>query len=535
MSLPRLALPGLALATVLLACGQAAPSTEARPPAPSAAAPSPIPAGAQTGGRLILGIEYAYPQAAAVFRDSGATSAKPYPDLGAWGHVQSGPGAAFDWRTTDAFVQAYQQADFPHLTLMLRSLADWAAIDPPVKLLHRGDSFPKPEYEDDYAAYVSAMVERYDADGVDDMPGLRTAVTLFGFEPEYSTFWPGDAESYVHLLQLAYPAVKAANPQAQVMAAGLLMTDVFSGSPDAAEVRLRLADPDRRVFDKTPADISLLLDHPEVFDIVDFHALGHYTEIPATVDWLRSEMAARGYSKPIWIGDSWGGAGLNGWGPAACPAGPKSGLLEYPATEADRCAIAATLAALANGGNPDHAAAIEWIRAESAAGVVRKVVLAAAEGLAGINIGNVEDWETMALTLGGAGTAGWQGMIDRNMLTKEFLAYRPAYYALRQVASVIASYTDVTRLDLGDRRLFAFSFTSGSGESVIVAWADSGLWLPRSEAPALGARMPVDASSSLQLEWTVTVGDQPLRRQSSPVDGGLELELGPVPVFIRSG
>src|SRR3989304_929133 len=75
----------------------------------------------------------------------------------------------------------------------------------------------------------------------------------------------------------------------------------------------------------------------------------------------------------------------------------------------------------------------------------RRRIAPAGEGLAGINIGNVEDWEPLMLTLGGAGTSPWQGMVDRNMLTREFYGYRPGYYALTQGAEVIRAYDSVGR------------------------------------------------------------------------------------------
>ncbi|MCL4367637.1 MAG: hypothetical protein M1337_00410 [Actinobacteria bacterium] len=521
-----------ALALSGLACGAATPRPVPAPPSPTAAVAPAIPTTSELPARLIVGVEYAYPQAAVTFGDSGATSAKPYPDLSAWGHVQSGPDQPYNWKLTDDFVRAFQGEGFRHLTLMPRAAADWAAKDPPVKLLRRGDNFPKPEYEAAYVAYGRAMVERYDMDGVDDMPGLLAPVTLFGFEPEYSTYWPGDAASYVRLLELAYPAVKAANPNALVMTAGLLMTGVFQGYPTADEINRRLAKPDPRIFDKTAADVSLLLDHPEVFDVVDFHALGHYSESPATVEWLRAQMASRGYQKPIWIGDSLGGAALNGWGPAACPAGPRAGFLEYPATESDRCAVASTLEALRDEKDPGHAQAVAWLRAEAAAGVVRKVVLSAGEHLAGINIGNVEDWEALALAQGGAGTSPWQGMIDRDMLTKVFHGYRPAYFALQQVTGLIRVYTDVTRLDAGDPHIYLFRFHMDSEQDVIVAWADTGLWLPSRPMPTREWRIPISGKDPVRVTWTVTEGSQPREDIVTPQEGSLALDLGPLPAFL---
>ncbi|MGH2606336.1 MAG: hypothetical protein ACRDG5_07060, partial [Anaerolineales bacterium] len=276
---------------------------------------------------MTLGIEYAFPQAAEPFRDSGATLAKPYPELGRWSTVQPEADSGYDWTRVDAFVRAFQAADFTDLNLMMSAWSDWANVDPPRVPFNRGDSRIKPENEEDFAAYVQAYVERYDLDGQEDMPGLRYPVRLYGLEPEYSSYVPGDAESYIRLLELAYPAAKRAHPDTQLMTAGLLLAYVFDGYPTADDVTARLAAPDVRVFDKSPADIGILLDHPELFDIVDFHSLADYTEIIPTVAWLRAEMSRRGYERPIWIGDTWGGSSLAGYGPVNCPAGPNRALL----------------------------------------------------------------------------------------------------------------------------------------------------------------------------------------------------------------
>jgi hypothetical protein len=457
---------------------------------------------------------------------SGAVSAKCYPSLGTWGDIQSSAGAAYNWTTLDAFVQAYQQAGFRNLTLMLSSHAAWADIDPPSSG-HRGNIFPKPEYEGAYAAFVQAVVERYDFDGNNDMPGLLAPVQQFGLEAEYSTFWPGDAASYVKLMGLAYPALKAANPNAKLLIAGLLMAGTFEGYPSAEQIQARLASPDTRIFDKSASDIALVLDHPERFDAIDFHALSHTSEIPTTVSWLRSEMSRRGYTKPIWIGDTWGGAGLNGWGPAAT-----TGILEYPATVTDRPNIAATLNALANTNDPGHNAAIAWIRAESASGTVRKVALATSLGVAGINMGNTEDWEPLMLTLGAAGTSPWQGMLDRNLLTMQVTGYRPSYYALKQISALLGQTASAERLATFDNATYVLRFNLQGGSRAYVAWADTGLWLPPASAATRTVEIDGSFSGTVRLEWTVTSGSTPRTETRTTTAGKLSVELGPVPVFI---
>ena len=514
------------LVAAALACGTP-------PPVPTTPSPSANPPTAQppSVGPMWVGVEYAYAQAAEAFRDSGATSAKPYPEVGAWNAVQPEQGGSYIWGPVDKFVAAFQQAGFRHLTLMLRGESSWASVDPPRPPVHRGDTTAKREYEGDFAAYVQAYVERYDGDGVDDMPGLLYPVFLYGFEPEFSTYVPGSAASYIHMLELAYPAVKRANAEAQLMNAGMLLTTVFDGYPSQDEIARRLASPDSRIFDKSPSDIALLLDHPELFDVLDVHSLTDYSELVPMVGWLRQEMSRRGYSKPIWIGDTFGGATLNSYGPAMCPGGPWTSILGYPATEEDRCQVAAALDALRSPSDQGHEEALAWIRAESAAGIVRKIVIAGGEGLAGINMGNVEDWEPLMLALGGAGTSPWQGMLDRNLLTKQPLGRRPSFFALQQIATLIQSTESVQRLPSYDERTYVYQFRLSDGGVVDVVWTDTGLWLPGMPMPTRPVRIPV-SSETVEVEWTVTAGETPIRETRSGNGGFVEVEIGSIPAFL---
>jgi hypothetical protein len=249
------------------------------------------------------------------------------------------------------------------------------------------------------------------------------------------------------------------------------------------------------------------------------------------VGWLRQEMSQRGYTKPIWIGDTFGGATLNSYGPAMCPGGPQTSVLGYPATEEDRCEVAAALQALRSPSDEGHEEALAWIRAESAAGTVRKIVIAAGEGLAGINMGNVEDWEPLMLALGGAGTSPWQGMLDRNLLTKQFLGRRPSFFALQQIATLIQSAETVQRLPGYDERTYVYQFRLVDGSLAHVVWTDVGLWLPGMPMPTRAVRIPI-ASETVEVEWTVTSGETPVREARSAVGGFVEVEVGATPAFL---
>jgi len=269
----------------------------------------------------------------------------------------------------------------------LAAHSSWAVSAPPV-LGNQGDTFPKEEYLDDYAAYVTAVVERYDHDGVDDMPGLFYPIHDYGVEREFTDFWPRTAEEYVRLLRITYPAIKAADPEANVLLVALLMADIFDGNPTPAEIQQRLAR-NTDYMRKSVPEIRTILAACDSYDMMDFHALGNYTEIPLTAAWIRQELQANGCGeKPIWIGDAFPMSGLVGYG-GFVPPTPFA-----PVTLETRDAVVKLLHSVADPSEADHAADQAWLYAETAIGLTRKIVVSAGEGLRGINIGNLEDWKT---------------------------------------------------------------------------------------------------------------------------------------------
>ena len=69
------------------------------------------------------------------------------------------------------------------------------------------------------------VVERYDGDGLDDMPGLKYPIRHWeiGNEPDMQsashTLFQGNSEAYLNLLELSYISVKTADPDAVVLIA----------------------------------------------------------------------------------------------------------------------------------------------------------------------------------------------------------------------------------------------------------------------------------------------------------------------------
>ncbi|MCB0027419.1 MAG: hypothetical protein KDE28_05900, partial [Anaerolineales bacterium] len=187
------------------------------------------------------------------------------------------------------------------------------------------------------------------------------------------------------------------------------------------------------------ADMRAVLDRPDLFDLLNLHALAQPAEIEAMLNWLHYETGQRGYHKPIIISDTAPNL-LVGWGSATSCDGPANrlGTLLPPATAADRCALATIFNNLID----RDEASLEWAWRFAAEDMVKKVVIAADQGVALINTAFSEDlyWQQLRAFQAGAGLSAWAGMLDLT-LTRP----RPGFYALQQLNRQLTDYPTVTR------------------------------------------------------------------------------------------
>jgi hypothetical protein len=498
---------------------------------------------------MTIGVEYAILGVANEYGAGGASYAKLQDAYVIWGNVQPEAGGPYRWGPLDAVVKEYQAAGLTGIQMNLTALSPWASSVEP-KLLNKGNTFPKAEHLDDYAAYVGAVVERYDRDGTDDMPGLMAAIHDYGVEREFTGFWPGTAEEYVRLLEVAEPAIRAADPKARVLLVALLMTDVFDGVPSPAEVRRRLSTKIDYMRKSVP-EIRTILAACDHYDVVDFHSLGDYTEIPPTAAWIRAELQDAGCGpRPIWVGDAFPMSLLVGFG-GLVPPTPFA-----PATAATRDAVVALLRSVADPGASDHAAAEAWLRAEVAMGLTRKLVVSAGEGLLGINVGNLEDWRTGVAALDAAAVPGlgasmFMGLTDTSKTNQRpggALTYngqdwararragdrRPGWYALRLVEEKLARYSSITRLELG-AGVWAYRFEMPGGPRWVL-WRDDGaLHLPGDPAPSAPVRLPFDEAAALVTTTPTEAGRGDASTATLQAsDGVLTIDLGAAPIYVEA-
>ncbi len=145
---------------------------------------------------------------------------------------------------------------------------------------HKG----KPYDMEAYASFLDKLVERYDGDGIDDMPGLTVPIKHWELmnEPEFQTdpiYFQGTPADYVDTLIVTHEAVKQADPEALIVQGG--MAGMMSESAAWWQ----------GVFDAGGGDY---------LDIMNMHSIGHgeHLNIPAFKEFLNENGLG---DKPIWV------------------------------------------------------------------------------------------------------------------------------------------------------------------------------------------------------------------------------------------
>jgi hypothetical protein len=155
---------------------------------------------------------------------------RPHPGPFVWGEIEIEEGN-FDWSDTDTQVLELENNG----NSILATIWPYAQWDQEAcHLDQEGRLTEEPEFHllgerrfepCDYQAYsnwLSKVVERYDGDGIDDMPGLRYPVTHWEIvnEPELKTFFAGKASDYVDILKASYESIKEADNNSFVVLGG---------------------------------------------------------------------------------------------------------------------------------------------------------------------------------------------------------------------------------------------------------------------------------------------------------------------------
>ncbi len=157
----------------------------------------------------------------------------------------------YDWSTLDEAVRHWEDAGARSVMFHLVPASPWGVHDsrPIAEGVFGMDCDTVPgDCEDlpanptaghwgDWEAWVTALCERYDGDGVDDIAGLQHAHLEFQLinEAQNLIFFAGTSENYLELLQHTRTALDACHPDAQLIHYGLTFNGNSHGGVSEAE------------------------------------------------------------------------------------------------------------------------------------------------------------------------------------------------------------------------------------------------------------------------------------------------------------
>jgi hypothetical protein len=251
----------------------------------------------------------------ATISDSGGAWVRPHPGAFVWDMMQK-EGENIDFSLSDQEIKNYQKNNLGIL-VTLWPFADWdqqklanaaaCAVSDNDEFLPkndqkgRGSYLPKyrcnPNDWEAYTKWVTALVERYDGDGKDDMPGLIIPVKYWEVmnEPDLNyqsnlpasessrlNFYKQGPSEYATLLVNTYKAIKAADPESKVLIAG------------AAGGDTRMLNFYRAVFSSAEAKTA--------FDIGNVHCISNDQQThDFNVAVYKKMLAEFNITKPIWV------------------------------------------------------------------------------------------------------------------------------------------------------------------------------------------------------------------------------------------
>ncbi|RLI83157.1 hypothetical protein DRP04_02190 [Archaeoglobales archaeon] len=199
-----------------------------------------------------------------------------------WGRIEKVPGE-YDWNEVDEYVKwCNENKKIP--IAMIFPYAEWDQIS-----CYGGYYEKIPCNLTAYKEFVKKLVERYDGDGVDDMPGLVYPIKYWEVMNEVTPrhwggqvlgFFNGTAEEYFTILKITYEAIKEADPEAKVLNAGI--ADMTIGNESGV---IECKDFYSKVFELGGANY---------FDIANIHWMYNLEE-------FKKFLASHNVTKPIWI------------------------------------------------------------------------------------------------------------------------------------------------------------------------------------------------------------------------------------------
>jgi hypothetical protein len=101
--------------------------------------------------------------------------------------------------------------------------------------------FINKEVEKKYIEFVKNVVERYNGDGIDDMPGLKNPIKYWQIENEPAVYYGPklDWQNFSHLMEITYNVIKENDPESKIAIGGIAGGNVVNNINDPFYPRFR--------------------------------------------------------------------------------------------------------------------------------------------------------------------------------------------------------------------------------------------------------------------------------------------------------
>jgi len=360
------------------------------------------------------------------------------------------------------------------------------------------------------------VVERYDGDGVDDMPGLVVPVRHYQVGNEYvnPVYWTGTIDDYRTYLDIVAAAARRAFPDVVVVSNGIRWNDLFIGDPTASAFDERFAafvaalptEVWRHSWQRARTFTEAVVSMADRYDVLDAGGNGPHPEGSAGyMAWVRRALARHGRTTTIWDMES------------RCE--PQLVPVQHCTFRHDRLVPGGrhVLAALRSSWHRDHTRAVAWYRAEQASLLMKVFVTRFAAGFEKVFMGMPEDWD-----------GGWSVLAHANPylgLIGSSGELWPAYHAFALLVRHLDGFTKAERADAPPGvECYRFDFAAPR-PPVHVAWL--------ADDVVRGIDSPIPRRtvvlSAVEGPVTVIAGDE---RRMGTAGRPLSIELDATPVII---
>ncbi len=189
-------------------------------------------------------------------------------------------------------------------------LADWALVMSPILPDSLSDTANwGMTAKQAWKEFIYNFVERYDGDatGHPALPidsNMIKTLTMGNEVEAPGHFFPSDSldphgtiAKYKEIQYLAYDTAKYVNPELLIVRGKSNPGHIFDDKANFTTVYNRRKD----FFDSIMVDLNY---GPQKYDMYTFNYNDHYTELLGYSDWVKNQMAIRGFSKPFMVGDA---------------------------------------------------------------------------------------------------------------------------------------------------------------------------------------------------------------------------------------